>query len=59
LFVCVVEYRWGKKRAMRMHLDAIVEAMPDLDRKLIFKPDRPTIASKITAVDGSLIYTRK
>src|SRR5262249_42601920 len=59
LFVCVVEYRWGKKRAMRMHLSAIVEAMPDLDRKLIFKPDRPTIASKIAAVDGSLIYTRK
>ena len=27
-----------------------------LDRKLIFKPDRPTIASKIAAVDGSLIY---
>src|SRR5262245_19445499 len=40
LFVCVVEYRWGKKRAMRMHLNAIVEAMPDLDRKLIFT-DRP------------------
>jgi len=30
--------------------------LPDLDRKLIFKPDRPTIASKIAAVDGSLIY---
>ena len=59
LFVCVVEYRWGKKRAMRMHLNAIAEAMPGLDRKLIFKPDRPTIASKIAAVDGSLIYTRK
>jgi len=58
LFVCVVEYRWGKKRAMRMHLNAIVEAMPDLDRKLIFKPDRPAIARKIAAVDGSLIYTR-
>ena len=59
LFVCVVEYRWGKKRAMRMHLNAIVEAMPDLDRKLIFKPDRPAIARKIAAVDGSLIYTRQ
>jgi len=57
--VCVVEYRWGKKRAMRMHLDAIFEAMPGLDRKLIFKPDRPAIASKIAAVDGSLIYIRK
>jgi len=57
--VCVVEYRWGKKRAMRMHLNAIVEAMPDFDRKLIFKPDRPAIARKIAAVDGSLIYTRK
>jgi len=59
LFVCVVEYRWGKKRAMRMHLNAIVEAMPALDRKLVFKPDRPAIARKIAAVDGSLIYTRK
>ena len=59
LFVCVVEYRWGKKRAMRMHLNAIVEAMPHFDRKLIFKPDRPAIAHKIAAVDGSLIYTRK
>jgi len=56
--VCVVEYRWGKKRAMRMHLNAIVEAMPDLDRKLIFKPDQPALARKIAAVNGSLIYTR-
>jgi hypothetical protein len=44
---------------MRMHLNAIVEAMPDSDRKLIIKPDRPAIARKIAAVDGSLIYTRK
>jgi len=59
LFVCVVEYSWGKKRAMRMHLNSIVEAMPDVDRKLLFKPDRPAIARKIAAVDGSLIYRRK
>jgi hypothetical protein len=44
---------------MRMHLNAIVQAMPDLDRKIIFKPDRPAIARKIAAVDSSLIYMRQ